>query len=152
MRHFSNLSNCYNRLYFSFYCLRAHNRNLGQYSKGMSDIEQRIRNKLQNAFAPVYFEVVNESYKHNVPRGSETHFKVTIVSNKFENVPLLEQHRMVNSVLQEELLNGVHALAIKTIPASKWQNEPVEFTTPKCLGGGKHQQNQTTAPTPQHQP
>jgi BolA protein len=43
----------------------------------MGEIEQRIRNKLQTAFSPLYLEVENESYKHNVPKASETHFKVS---------------------------------------------------------------------------
>ena len=30
------------------------------------------------------FQVINESYMHNVPKGSETHFKVVVVSGKFE--------------------------------------------------------------------
>ena len=32
------------------------------------------------------FQVINESYMHNVPKGSETHFKVVVVSGKFEEV------------------------------------------------------------------
>jgi BolA protein len=44
----------------------------------MGTVEQRIRNKIQNTFSPPYFEVVNESFKHNVPKGSETHFKVCL--------------------------------------------------------------------------
>lgn len=57
---------------------------------------------------------------------------------------------MVNNVLQEELANGVHALAIKTIPLSKWQKESVDFTTPACLGGRKHEQNKIATPTSQY--
>ena len=35
-------------------------------------------------------EVMNESYMHNVPKGSETHFKVVVVSPKFEGQPLIK--------------------------------------------------------------
>ena len=46
-------------------------------------VEQRIREKLIGALAPVHLEVVNESGQHNVPAGSETHFKVVVVSSAF---------------------------------------------------------------------
>ena len=31
-------------------------------------------------------QVINESYMHNVPKGSETHFKVVVVSEQFNEV------------------------------------------------------------------
>lgn len=52
-------------------------------------VEKTIREKITSALDPVHLEVINESYMHNVPRGSETHFKVVVVSKKFENVPLI---------------------------------------------------------------
>lgn len=39
-------------------------------------IRERIEEKLRAAFQPVFLEVVDESYRHNVPAGSESHFKV----------------------------------------------------------------------------
>lgn len=38
-------------------------------------ITESIRDNLQ----PIHLEVINESYMHNVPKGSETHFKVLVV-------------------------------------------------------------------------
>lgn len=38
-------------------------------------ITKSIRDNLQ----PIHLEVINESYMHNVPKGSETHFKVLVV-------------------------------------------------------------------------
>lgn len=48
-------------------------------------IEHSIREKLVNALNPSRIEIINESYMHNVPKGSETHFKVIVVSGMFEN-------------------------------------------------------------------
>lgn len=45
-------------------------------SERAGPLETRIRAACVGAFAPTYLEIVNESGKHNVPRGSETHFKV----------------------------------------------------------------------------
>ena len=46
-------------------------------------IRERIEEKLRAAFQPVFLEVVDESYRHNVPAGSESHFKVVLVSDRF---------------------------------------------------------------------
>ncbi|WP_142890648.1 BolA/IbaG family iron-sulfur metabolism protein, partial [Klebsiella pneumoniae] len=46
-------------------------------------IREQIEAKLRAAFDPVYLEVVDESYRHNVPAGSESHFKVVLVSDRF---------------------------------------------------------------------
>uniref|UniRef100_A0A6B2LU73 BolA-like protein n=1 Tax=Arcella intermedia TaxID=1963864 RepID=A0A6B2LU73_9EUKA len=62
-----------------------------------------------------------------------------MVSSEFEGKSLLEQHRMVNTTLQEELQSGVHALALKTMTPERWsaQSGSSNFTTPNCLGGSK---------------
>lgn len=62
---------------------------------------------------PTHLEVINESNMHNVPKGSESHFKVVVVSMDFENLSLIKRHRMVNDVLKDELAGGVHALSIQ---------------------------------------
>ena len=41
-------------------------------------VQTRITEKLTKTFDPVFLDVVNESYKHSVPKGSESHFKVTV--------------------------------------------------------------------------
>jgi BolA protein len=39
-------------------------------------IREQIEEKLRAAFEPVFLEVVDESYRHNVPAGSESHLKL----------------------------------------------------------------------------
>ena len=55
--------------------------------------QTNIESKL-NALNPQFLEVENESYKHNVPEGAESHFKVTVVSEKFNGKMLLARHRI----------------------------------------------------------
>ena len=43
----------------------------------------------------------------------ETHFHVTVVSDMFKGKLLIERHRLVNEILEEELQTGVHALQIQ---------------------------------------
>jgi len=47
-------------------------------------IQDNIAKKLNDAFSPEHLEVINESYMHNVPEGSESHFKITIVCDEFK--------------------------------------------------------------------
>lgn len=53
-------------------------------------IENSIRNKLTNALKITHLEIINESHMHNVPKNSETHFKVMVVSDQFSDLPLLK--------------------------------------------------------------
>jgi stress-induced morphogen len=47
--------------------------------------------------------------------GGGDHFQVTVSSPRFEGLPLLEQHRLVNDALAAPLTDGtIHELRIKT--------------------------------------
>jgi BolA family transcriptional regulator, general stress-responsive regulator len=82
-------------------------------------VEEQITKKLQQAFAPVSIEVVNDSAHHRGHAGSpgtgESHFTIKVVSDSFAGKSRLERHRMVNDVLAEELKGPVHALAISAL-------------------------------------
>jgi BolA protein len=97
-----------------------------------------IEQQLQAAFSPMHMEVVDESHMHSVPEGAESHFKVTLVSQQFEQQPLLKRHRAVNQVLAEELRNGIHALALHTMTPDEWFAKGGQApASPPCLGGSK---------------
>ncbi|RHW75206.1 BolA family transcriptional regulator [Colwellia sp. RSH04] len=102
-------------------------------------IESIIVQKLTSALSPVVLDVVNESNQHNVPPGSESHFKVIIVSSEFEEQRLIKRHRAVNKVLAHELAEHIHALALHTYTEKEWREHYADNTplSPKCLGGGK---------------
>ena len=82
-------------------------------------VEQQITEKLQQAFAPVVLEVVNDSHRHaghaRTPGTGESHFTIKVVSASFTGKSRLERHRMVNDVLAEELKGPIHALAISAL-------------------------------------
>lgn len=101
-------------------------------------IQNNIEEKLLKHFNPQHLEVINESSMHNVPTGSESHFKVVIVTPAFSGERLIKRHRAVNSVLKEELANDIHALALHTYTQEEWHNLFGEFPkSPNCLGGSK---------------
>ena len=114
--------------------------------------ENSIIQNLQDAFNPTYLEVVNESYKHNVPKGAESHFKVTVVSESFAGKALLARHRMVNTALAAHLNpsasstggsggggGGIHALSIQAKTPAQYaagqEKGDAPHSTPPCLGG-----------------
>ncbi|XP_043481350.1 bolA-like protein DDB_G0274169 [Leptopilina heterotoma] len=99
-------------------------------------MENAIRKKLEEALSPKHMEILNESYMHNVPKGSETHFKVLIVSDKFSDQTLIKRHRTVNDILKEELASGVHALSIVAKTPDQWENSAKTISpSPQCRGG-----------------
>ncbi|XP_003703206.1 bolA-like protein DDB_G0274169 isoform X1 [Megachile rotundata] len=98
-------------------------------------VEHSIRTKLTNSLNPSHIEIINESYMHNVPKGSETHFKVIVVSDKFVDKPLLKRHQMVNELLQEELEGSVHALSIVAKTPTQWEDNSKVTPSPACRGG-----------------
>lgn len=53
-------------------------------------VETTIRSKLLSTLEAKHIDVINESYMHNVPKGAETHFKVVVVSDKFDGLPLIK--------------------------------------------------------------
>lgn len=53
-------------------------------------VESTMRSKLTEKLNPAHLDIINESSMHNVPKGSETHFKVVVVSEIFNDLPLLK--------------------------------------------------------------
>ncbi|WCE29075.1 transcriptional regulator BolA [Vibrio sp. SCSIO 43137] len=101
-------------------------------------LQEQIETKLHNTFSPIHLQVVNESYMHNVPAGSESHFKVVVVSDDFEGDRLIGRHRKVNQALAQELAGQIHALSIHTYTQAEWQEQNGLIPkTPDCMGGGK---------------
>ena len=101
-------------------------------------IQEIIETKLTQLFSPNHLSVLNESYMHNVPPGSESHFKVVIVSDAFESQRLIGRHRLVNKALEQELANDIHALSIHTYTLKEWQDQQgISPESPMCMGGGK---------------
>lgn len=101
-------------------------------------VEASIRSKLTRAFEPKHLEVLNESHMHAVPPGSESHFRVLVVSSRFDGQTLLQRHRQVNEALSHELSTSVHALAIQAKTPQQWSSNPSLAKSPSCLGGSKH--------------
>ena len=102
-------------------------------------MQTTIEQKLSAELEVDYLQVDNESHLHNVAPGAESHFKVTIVSNSFDDQILIKRHRAVNQILQQEM-QQIHALALHTLTPLEWQARGgLVADSPKCRGGGKNQ-------------
>jgi BolA family transcriptional regulator, general stress-responsive regulator len=82
-------------------------------------LHSRMREKLMIALNPTRLDLVNESHLHaghsSSPGTGESHFRLLIVSDDFTGKSRVARHRIVNDVVQDELRDGVHALAIKAL-------------------------------------
>lgn len=107
----------------------------------MKPIETSITTKLTETFEPSHLEVHNESHQHNVPPGSESHFKVVLVCGAFTGKRQVQRHQAVYGALSEELAGPVHALALHTYSPEEWTGPQSVPGSPACLGGGKGEAN-----------
>jgi BolA protein len=78
--------------------------------------------KLGQALAPSFLEIIDESHHHAGHSGArpdgESHFRIRISAPALFGLSRVNQHRRINDVLAEDLKTRVHALAIEVVPAS----------------------------------
>jgi BolA protein len=88
------------------------------------DRRQHIEDKLRESLEAQYVEVIDESHLHAGHAGARSgggHFRATIVSAHFEGLSPVQAQRVVYAALADEMGGEIHALSMKTIPASKWK-------------------------------
>lgn len=100
-------------------------------------MREQIEAQLTAALDPEYLEVVDESHRHNVPAGAESHFKVVLASDQFVGARLISRHRQIYSILSEALAGSVHALALHTYTVQEWNDlQDKQRSSPPCMGAG----------------
>ena len=100
------------------------------------NVQSSIEETLLESFSPSYLSVVNESHMHNVPPGSESHFKVVVVSHQFDGKRKVARHQLVYQQLAGFLADSVHALAMHTYSPAEWQSRGEQAPqSPDCMGG-----------------
>ena len=96
-------------------------------------IQSLLENKIQSALQPELLKVINESPQHNVPEGSESHFSVLIVSEKFSDLPLLKRHQMIHKLLGEEIKEKIHAFSQTTLTPKEYEERGGQLpSSPPC--------------------
>lgn len=99
-------------------------------------MKEQIEKKLGELYSPEYLQVEDESHGHNVPEGAESHFKVVMVTPRFDGAMPVKRHQGVYAALSEELAGSVHALALHLYTPKEWQVKNGSAPeSPNCLGG-----------------
>lgn len=87
----------------------------------MTDMRERIEEKLKEVFKPEQLVVIDESHKHIGHAGArpegQTHFRVKIIVPQFAGLSRVKIHQLIYKALEDELRHGVHALAIEAYAA-----------------------------------
>jgi len=91
-----------------------------------------IREKLVSALSPTHLELEDDSWRHaghhheggmDARPGGESHFNLTVVSDRFDGQGRVARQRLVNTVLAEELAGPVHALSIRALTPGETENK-----------------------------
>lgn len=89
-------------------------------------MKDTITNKLTAALSPTFIDVIDDSHRHAGHAGNtqdgESHFDVIVVSDRFEGQNRVQRQREVYAILSEEMKTRIHALALKTLTPSEYEN------------------------------
>ena len=83
---------------------------------------QRIRARLEAALAPLELSVEDDSALHAGHPGAASgggHYRVRIVSPRFEGARLVMRHRLVYDSVHDMMHTEIHALAITALAPSE---------------------------------
>ena len=94
-------------------------------------IENQITEIINDKLSPSVLKIVNESFMHNVPTGSESHFKLIIVSDAFKDLANVKRHQLVYRSL-DKIMDEIHALSIHAFDENEYNENPVVIDSPNC--------------------
>jgi BolA protein len=93
----------------------------------MTDRVVRIRNRLNEALAPVHVEIVDDSSSHAGHGGAMAsgggHYYATIVSQAFEGLSSVQRHQLVYRTLGDLMQTDIHAISFKTFTPLEFQQK-----------------------------
>ena len=84
---------------------------------------ERIERKLGEVLQAEYVEVMDEGHLHVGHAGARSgggHFRVAVVSKRFEGLSRLQAQRLVYAALAEEMGGEIHALSMTTLTPDQW--------------------------------
>ena len=94
-------------------------------------IENQITEIINDKLSPSVLNIVNESFMHNVPTGSESHFKLIVVSDAFKDLSNVKRHQLVYRSLGK-IMDEIHALSIHAFDENEYNENPVVIDSPNC--------------------
>ena len=101
--------------------------------------KQRIENAITDQLKPEKLLIEDESHRHHVPEGAESHFKITAVATDFEQLNRIARHRFINNLLADEFNTGLHALSLHLYTPDEWLQMSTKVPpSPACRDGKRH--------------
>ena len=94
-------------------------------------IENQITEIINDKLSPSVLNIINESFMHNVPTGSESHFKLIVVSEVFKDLTNVKRHLLIYRTLNE-IMDEIHALSIHAFDEKEYNANPVVIDSPNC--------------------
>jgi BolA protein len=76
-------------------------------------------------------KILNESFMHNVSEDAESHFKIVIVSNDFNNLSHIKRHKLVYKYL-DTIMDDIHAISIQSFNEDEFKLNPTVLDSPEC--------------------
>lgn len=93
--------------------------------------ENRIINTLNKCMNLTSLKILNESFMHTVPVDAESHFKIIIVSNDFNDLSHIQRHKLVYKHLGT-IMDDIHALSIQPFNEEEFKLNPFIMDSPEC--------------------
>ena len=79
-------------------------------------IEKKIKKRLQTKLKKAEIFIQDMT-------GNNNHFNVIIISDSFIDLVLIEQHKMIYSLLDDMITKEIHALQLKTLTWKQWKKQ-----------------------------
>ena len=82
----------------------------------MTTFLEEVKAKINNKLSPEHILLIDNSYlhtKHKSFDSSKFHLKLIIKSEKLKNMKKIDAHKVIYSILNDEMKNKIHALEIK---------------------------------------
>jgi BolA family transcriptional regulator, general stress-responsive regulator len=88
----------------------------------VNDRIEQIRSRILATFNPIDCQLVDESHLHAGHAGAATgagHFRLELVSDRFEGLNRIARHRLVYDCLRDMMHSDIHALTIIAVAPSE---------------------------------
>tara|TARA_B100000674_G_scaffold150065_1_gene119306 strand:- start:24 stop:293 length:270 start_codon:yes stop_codon:yes gene_type:complete len=87
------------------------------------EIKKEVKKRLEERLDLIHFEIKDFTGRHLNHKLHEGgfHLETTIVSDNFIDKTLIERHRLVYGAMGELMKHEIHALSMKTLTRSEWE-------------------------------
>tara|TARA_B110000263_G_C15034807_1_gene385793 strand:+ start:166 stop:438 length:273 start_codon:yes stop_codon:yes gene_type:complete len=87
--------------------------------------QSKISDLIKQNIQVFKIHIIDESYKHaNHKKDTKGgHFKLLVVSNIFNEMKLIDRHKLIYNILNEMMKIEIHALSIQTLTENEYNHK-----------------------------